>query len=61
MSAALCFLLPETRDVATLENIDSVNSSARATEMTQKEQVLYEPTKEKEEFGELLVKESHDV
>lgn len=52
--SVLCFLLPETRDMATLENIDSVNSSA--TEMTvEKEQVPCEPCKEKEELGDLLL------
>ena len=59
--AALCFLLPETRDAATLENIDSVNSSPSATEMTEMEQVPHESTKEKDELGELLLKESYDV
>ena len=42
--------------MATLENMDSVNSSA--TEMTEKEQVPCEPSKQKEELGELLL--NHD-
>ena len=36
--ASLCFLLPETRDASTLENIDSVKSSA-TVEMREKGQV----------------------
>ena len=55
--SALCFLLPETRNAATLENIESVNSSA--IEMTEKEQGPYEPSKEKEELGELLLKKEY--
>ena len=43
--------------MATLENIDSVNSNA--TEMTEKEQVPCEPSKEKEELGELLLKQDY--
>lgn len=54
LCSVLCFLLPETRDAATLENIDSVNSSA--TEMREKEPVSPEPNEEKEELGELLLK-----
>lgn len=54
LCSVLCFLLPETRDAATLENIDSVNSSA--IEMREKEPVSPEPNEEKEELGELLLK-----
>ena len=54
LCSVLCFLLPETRDAATLENIDSVNSSA--IEMREKEAVSPEPNEEKEELGELLLK-----
>ena len=54
LCSVLCFLLPETRDTSTLENIDSVNSCA--TEMIEKEPVSPEPIEEKEELGELLLK-----
>ena len=52
LCSALCFLLPETKDAATLENMDSVNTSA--SEMVVTERVPFEPSKEKEELGELL-------
>jgi len=55
--AVLCFLLPETRDMATLENMGSVNNNA--TEMTEKEQVPFEPSKEKEELGQLLLSQGY--
>ena len=53
LCSALCFLLPETKDTATLENMDSVKTSA--SEMVETEQVPCEPNKEKEELGELLL------
>ena len=52
LCSALCFLLPETKDAATLENMDSVNTST--SEMVVTERVPFEPSKEKEELGELL-------
>ena len=56
---ALCFLLPETRNAATLENIESVDSSA--TGMTEKKKVPCEPSKEKEELGELFLKQDYSA
>ena len=56
--AGLCFLLPETKDAPTLENIDSVNNSY-ATEVTENGNLPFEPSKEKEEMGELLLSQSH--
>ena len=53
LCSALCFLLPETKDAATLENMDSVKTSA--SEMVETERVPCEPSKEKEELGELLL------
>ena len=56
--AGLCFLLPETKDTPTLENIDSVNNS-NATELTENGNLPFEPSKEKEEMGELLLNQSY--
>ena len=56
--AALCFLLPETKDMPTLENIDAVNSSD-AKEVTENGNLPLEPGKEKEEMGELLLSQSY--
>ena len=50
--AGLCVLLPETKGTATLETMDSVNNNL--SEQTDKEQLPVEPSKEKEELGELL-------
>ena len=55
--AGLLFLLPETKDAATLENMDSVNSNS--TELTDNGKRPFEPTKEKEEMGELLLSQSY--
>lgn len=57
ISAGLCFLLPETRDSPTLENMDSVNSSS-AEEPTN-EKLPLEPSQEKEGMGELLLNQSY--
>lgn len=54
--AALCFLLPETKDAATLETMDSVNNNP--SELTEKEKPPFEPSKEKEELGELLLNQA---
>jgi len=43
--------------MATLENMGSVNNNA--TEMTEKEQVPFEPSKEKEELGQLLLSQGY--
>jgi len=43
--------------MATLENMDSVNNNA--TEMTEKEQVSFNPSKEKEELGQLLLSQGY--
>lgn len=53
--AGLCFLLPETKGTATLENMDSVNSNKNSTELTKNGKLPLEPNKEKEEMGELLL------
>ena len=53
----LCFLLPETKDSPTLENMDSVNSTS-AEEPTD-EKLPFEPCKEKEDMGELLLSQSY--
>lgn len=55
--AVLCFLLPETKDSPTLENMDSVNSTS-AEEPTD-EKLPFEPCKEKEDMGELLLSQSY--
>ena len=55
--AGLCFLLPETKDTATLEDIDSVNSNS--TEVSTNEKLPFEPSKEKEDLGELLLSQSY--
>nr|XP_058973447.1 organic cation transporter protein-like [Pocillopora verrucosa] len=54
--AGLCFLLPETKGTATLETMDSVNNNL--SEQTDKEQLPVEPSKEKEELGELLLNQA---
>ena len=54
--AGLCFLLPETKGTATLETMDSVNNNL--PELTGKEQLPVEPSKEKEELGELLLNQT---
>ena len=54
--AGLCFLLPETKGTATLETMDSVNNNL--SEQTDKEQLPAEPSKEKEELGELLLNQT---
>lgn len=54
--AGLCFLLPETKGTATLETMDSVNNNP--PELTDKEQLPVEPSKEKEELGELLLNQA---
>ncbi|KAL9983938.1 hypothetical protein ACROYT_G006187 [Oculina patagonica] len=57
--AGLCFLLHETKDAPTLENLDSVNNNDSATELTENGQLPFEPSKEKEEMGELLLNQSY--
>lgn len=54
--AGLCVLLPETKGTATLETMDSVNNNL--SEQTDKEQPPVEPSKEKEELGELLLNQA---
>lgn len=54
--AGLCFLLPETKGTATLETMDSVNNNP--PELTDKEQFPVEPSKGKEELGELLLNQA---
>ena len=56
----LCFLLPETKDVPTPENIDSVNKgSASKDENTENGNLPFKPEKDKEEMGELLLNQSY--
>ena len=43
----------------TLENIDSVRASSNAMEVEENGNLPYEPSKEKEEMGELLLKQSY--
>lgn len=56
----LCFLLPETKDMPTPENIDSVNKgSASKDENTENGNLPFKPEKDKEEMGELLLNQSY--
>ncbi|KAJ7392479.1 hypothetical protein OS493_012145 [Desmophyllum pertusum] len=55
--AGLCFLLPETKDAPTLENMDSVNNNS--AEVTENGKLPLGPSKEKEEMGELLLNQSY--
>ncbi|KAJ7375562.1 hypothetical protein OS493_040387 [Desmophyllum pertusum] len=57
--AGLCFLLSETKDAPTLENMDSVNNNNDSTELTENGKLPLEPSKEKEEMGELLLNQSY--
>lgn len=58
--AGLCFLLPETKDMPTPENIDFVNkSSASKAENTENGNLPVKPGKDKEEMGELLLNQSY--
>ncbi|KAJ7381647.1 hypothetical protein OS493_039886 [Desmophyllum pertusum] len=57
--AGLCFLLPETKDAPTLENMDSVNNNDDSTELTENGKLPLGPSKEKEEMGELLLNQSY--
>ncbi|XP_078358937.1 organic cation transporter protein-like [Oculina patagonica] len=56
--AGLCYLLPETKDTPTLENMDSINNNSSAAEVTENGNFSFEPSKEKEEMGELLLSQS---
>ena len=53
--SALCFLLPETRDTATLENVNSLinnnNDDDQSTELTEKKPDYCEQSKEGDEKG----------
>ena len=58
--AGLCFLLPETKDMPTLENMDSVNKdSSSKAENTENGNLPFKPGKDKEEMGELLLNQSN--
>ena len=58
--ASLCFLLPETKDMPTLENMASVNSdSASKAEMAENGNLSFKPGENKEEMGELLLNQSY--
>ncbi|KAJ7383015.1 hypothetical protein OS493_031185 [Desmophyllum pertusum] len=60
--AGLCFLLPETKDAPTLENMDSVNNNNNnnnSTELMENGNLPLEPSKEKEEMGELLLNQCY--
>ena len=58
--AGLCFLLPETKDMPTLENLDSVNKDpASKAENTENGNLSFKPGKDKEEMGELLLNQSN--
>ena len=60
--AGLCFLLPETNDMPTLENIDSVNKdSASKAENTEKGNLPFKPSEDKDEMGELLLSQSYSA
>lgn len=58
--AGLCFLLPETKDMPTLENMDSVNNdSASKAEIAENGNLPFKPGEDKEEMGELLLNQSY--
>jgi len=58
--AGLCFLLPETKDMPTLENLDSVNEdSACKAEDTENGNLPLKPSEDKEDMGELLLNQSY--
>lgn len=58
--AGLCFLLPETRDMPTLENMDSVKKdSASKAEDTENGNLPLKPGEDKEDMGELLLNQSY--
>ena len=58
--AGLCFLLPETKEMPTLENMDSVNKdSASRAENTEKDNLPSKQDQDKEEMGELLLNQSY--